>query len=87
MCLNTFGNADVAAKVTIPKQSPEGHVLETNPLQFREALQVDRCQTDAALRCTSPGEVTLKTNKHNKHTGRSDSSSHTFSVSFCINEL
>ncbi len=44
----TLRDGDVAAKVAIPEQSSEGNVLQTNPLQLREALQGDGLQANAA---------------------------------------
>lgn len=44
---HTFRNSDVCAQVAIQQQSPEGHFLEANSLQLREALQRDRLQANA----------------------------------------
>ena len=44
---NTFRDGDMAAQVMTLKQTPEGDILKTNPLQLREALQGDGLQANA----------------------------------------
>lgn len=62
VCGNTFRDGDVAAQVMTPKQSLEGHILETNPLQFWEALQGDGLEANSASWQAVPSEVTLRAN-------------------------